>query len=115
MKSKRSKATDIPAKVKLAVWERDGHRCIICGSTIASPNAHYVSRAHGGLGIEQNIVTLCTTNIDGKRGCHDRYDNSDERDLFRRLIREYLQRCYPDWKEDELVYDKWGWTHGEKS
>ena len=28
MKSKRAKATDIPQKVKQAVWERDGGRCV---------------------------------------------------------------------------------------
>ena len=32
------------------------------------PNAHYISRAHGGLGIEENIVTLCLD-------CHNNYDN----------------------------------------
>ena len=50
--SKRSKACDISPKVKKKVWERDNHCCIICGSPYAMPNAHYISRAQGGLGIE---------------------------------------------------------------
>lgn len=31
----------------------------MCGSSYAMPNAHYIARAQGGLGIEENIVTLC--------------------------------------------------------
>ena len=57
----RTKACDIPQVVKQKVWERDNHRCVICGNPQAMPNAHYISRAQGGLGIAQNIVTLCIT------------------------------------------------------
>lgn len=103
MKSKRSKATDIPQKVKKVVWARDGGRCVICGSSQAMPNAHYISRAHGGRGVPKNIVTLCAD-------CHRRYDNSVERDAIGARIREYLQKCYPNWDENEVVYDKWAWT-----
>ena len=39
MKSTRSKACDIPTRVKRAVWERDNFCCIYCGSTRAMPNA----------------------------------------------------------------------------
>ena len=99
-KSKRSKATDIPMKVKEAVWERDGHCCIICGNYHAMPNAHYISRAQGGLGIEQNIVTLCLR-------CHEQYDNGDKRELYGSLIRVYLQSHYPGWDEKNLYYRKW--------
>jgi len=56
MKSKRSKATDISQSVKMKVWERDNHCCIVCGyNQNVMPNGHYISRAKGGLGIEQNI------------------------------------------------------------
>ena len=72
MKSKRSKACDILQKVKEAVWERDGHRCIICHSRIAMPNAHFIPRSKGGLGIEENIVTLCTNFSECK--CHYKFD-----------------------------------------
>ena len=60
MKSKRAKACDISKKVKDIVWERDGHRCIICGSYQAMPNSHYIRRSQGGLGIPENIVTMCS-------------------------------------------------------
>lgn len=68
---RRTKALAIPPKVKAQVWDRDLHRCVLCGSPYAFPDAHYISRAQGGLGIPENVVTLC-------RPCHDRYDNSPD-------------------------------------
>ena len=100
MVSKRSKATDIPRKVKEKVWERDNGRCIICHSPYAMPNAHYIRRSQGGLGIEQNVVTLCLN-------CHNRFDNGDKRKEFGDIIREYLKTQYPGWDEKTLVYRKW--------
>ena len=69
-------------------------------------NAHYISRAHGGLGIPENIVTLCTGF--GPGNCHDRYDNGtrEEREAMGRRIRAYLQSQYPDWEESRLLYKK---------
>ena len=109
MKTRRSKATDIPQRVKMEVWQRDNRRCIICGSKIASPNAHFISRAKGGLGIPENIVTLCTINSDGKRGCHDRYDNgsAEDREEIGGKIEAYLSGIYPEWDKSKLLYDKW--------
>ena len=99
MKSKRSKACDIAQAVKKKVWERDGERCIICGSPNAMPNAHYISRAHSGLGIEQNIVTLCQI-------CHFKYDNTAYRPIYREYIKSYLKGKYDGWNEEELTYKK---------
>lgn len=97
-KTKRAKATDISQKVKRAVWERDGH-CVFCGNPYASPNAHYISRAQGGLGIEQNILTLCMD-------CHRRYDQTTDRAQMRDFFKEYLKGQYPDWDETKLYYKK---------
>jgi 5-methylcytosine-specific restriction endonuclease McrA len=97
MKTKRAKACDIPQKVKNIVWERDNHCCIICGSPNAMPNAHYIPRSQGGLGIEENIVTLCLE-------CHRRYDQSSKRPLYGEMIKEYLKRQYTNWNEKDLVY-----------
>jgi 5-methylcytosine-specific restriction endonuclease McrA len=97
---KQTKACSIPKHVKDAVWERDKHRCIICGSAAASPCAHYIARSHGGLGIEQNIVTLCAD-------CHRAYDQSASRGWYREQIRAYLQAHYPNWNESKLVYHKY--------
>lgn len=99
IKSKRSKATDIPQKVKKAVWNRDGQRCIFCGSPYAMPNAHYIPRSKGGLGIEQNIVTACAE-------CHFKMDSTKDRKWYLLQTKKYLERCYPNWNEKDLVYEK---------
>lgn len=99
-KSRRSKATDIPKKVKDAVYERDGGCCIICGKQ-GMPNAHFISRARGGLGIEQNVVTLCFE-------CHNAYDFGSRKDkeTIRYMIKEHLVGHYPDLNEKDLIYKK---------
>jgi len=97
--SERSKKCDIPYKVKRIVWERDDHCCILCGNPQAMPNAHYIPRSHGGLGIEQNIVTLCWR-------CHNAYDQTDKRAEIKPLIEKYLRACYRNWKEENLYYKK---------
>ena len=99
MKSKRSKACDIPPQVKLKVFERDNGLCIICGEP-GIPNAHYIRRSQGGLGIEQNVVTLC-------RKCHGRFDDGFYREDYGEKIKNYLSSIYPNWKEEDLIYNKW--------
>ena len=94
---KRTKALAISREVKDAVWERDKHCCVWCGSPFAEPNAHYIARSQGGLGIEKNILTLC-------RECHRRYDQTAHRKIMRRFFRDYLKDKYADWDEDSLVY-----------
>ena len=109
MKTRRSKACDIPQRVKRDVFERDGGRCVLCGSGgSVQPSAHYISRAHGGLGIAENIVTLCTGF--GKENCHYQYDNGtrEEREAMRGRIRAYLMSKYPLWDEEKLRYRKGG-------
>lgn len=97
---KRTKALDICKKVKDIVWERDFHCCILCGSPNAMPNAHYIARSHSGLGVEQNIVTLCMS-------CHHDYDNTTFRPIIKKEISEYLQSKYSDWDEGNLIYKKY--------
>ena len=100
MKSRRSKACDITQAVKNKVWQRDDGHCIVCGSTWAMPNAHYISRANGGLGIPENIVTLC-------QNCHHAYDNTTQRPIYREYIKNYLQGVYgAEWNEEKLKYKK---------
>ena len=104
MKSKRSRACDISQEVKKKVWERDNHRCINCGSMYAMPNAHYIPRSKGGLGIEQNIVTLC-------QECHHNYDNGKSKEVkecIKNKIIYHLKHHYPQWSEDLLIYKKRG-------
>ena len=70
------------------------------------PNAHYISRAKGGLGIEENIVTLCTELT--VNNCHRRYDSGtkEEREKIGAIIKDYLQSKYPNWDESKLTYKK---------
>ena len=97
-KSRRSRATDIPQSVKKIVYERDGGRCIFCGAP-GSPNAHVISRAHGGLGIEENIVTACFN-------CHFMMDNSPDRKIYLQAAKTYLQGIYGLRDESENIYRK---------
>lgn len=104
MKSKRSKACDISPKVKERVWERDGHKCIICGSRLAMPNAHFIPRSQGGLGIEENIVTLCTNFSENH--CHQTYDfgSGGTSEKIGEQIEAYLKSKYPNWEKKNLIY-----------
>lgn len=107
----RTLALAIPQAVKRAVAERDSMDgwpcCIYCGRPAPSDAltsfscAHYISRAHGGLGIEENILTLCP-------GCHHQYDATPQREEMRGIFRAYLREQYDGWCEANLVYKKEG-------
>lgn len=101
--SRMSRACEIPPKVRRKVWARDGGCCIICGNPRAKANAHYIRRSQGGLGIEQNVVTLC-------QQCHDDFDNGSKRAENGKLIRDYLKACYKNWDEQKLYYNKYNWV-----
>lgn len=100
--TKRARALQIPMKVKKIVYERDKGRCVVCGKR-GLPEAHYIPRSAGGLGIEQNIVCLC-------RECHDKFDFGDGETMAHigDMIRAYLMEHYPDWDESKLTYRKYG-------
>ncbi|WP_312611434.1 hypothetical protein [Oscillibacter sp.] len=96
--NRRTKALDIPLRVKKIVYARDGGLCILCGAP-GAPNAHYISRGQSGLGIEQNVVTLCQT-------CHTAYDQSSQRETLKPIIADYLRSKYPGWDDMRLTYKK---------
>ena len=99
MKSKRSKACDIPLDVKKIVWERDHHRCIICGSQYAMPSCHIISRARGGLGVEKNIITLCQRH-------HEMFDKGtlEQRTAISKRVAQYMKDKYGEIKQEEVQY-----------
>ena len=101
--SNMSKACEFDKRTIRKIRERDSGCCILCGKPWKLQTAHYIGRAHGGLGIEQNGVTLC---ID----CHQAFDNGDKRKEFGALIRDYLKSNYSNWNEKDLVYDKYRWV-----
>ena len=106
---KRTKSLEIPLEVKKKVAERDsidGHPCCIwCGkpaptyNPLAFSNAHYISRGQGGLGIEENTLTLDWE-------CHLRYDQSEHRETMKEFFKDYLKTKYTDWDEEKLIYKK---------
>jgi hypothetical protein len=68
------------------------------------PNAHFISRSKGGLGIEENVVTLCTSFTENK--CHYKFDfgTREEREEIGSRIEEYLKSKYPNWDKEKLTY-----------
>ena len=96
--NKRTKATSIPYKVKQAVYERDNGMCIFCGHS-GLPEAHCISRSRGGLGIEQNIVTVC-------RDCHRRMDSTTDRAEYLSRAKAYLDMLYPGFADNDRIYKK---------
>ena len=99
MKSKRTKACEIKPKVREAVEERDNHCCVFCGSPNARGEAHIVRRSQGGLGREQNLLTVC-------RYCHRQFDEGHDRELYMNRAVNYMKEHYPDWNIGDLVYKK---------
>ena len=97
-KSKRTLATEIKAKTRKEVIERDKY-CIICGGHQMLTIAHYISRANGGKGIKENLVLLCMT-------CHMKLDQSSERKKFLQIVKNHLQSNYGDFDESSLKYKK---------
>ena len=101
--SKRSKACEISQKTKEIVWNRDYHRCIFCEKYVpmTNANAHFIKRSQGGLGIEQNIVTLCPK-------CHYEEDFGQDTKLYEEHIENYLKGIYgEEWSKDKLIYKKY--------
>ncbi|MEA5060025.1 MAG: hypothetical protein VB049_08350 [Candidatus Pelethousia sp.] len=76
-KSRRAKACDITPATKRKVFARDGGCCIFCGNSYnVMPNAHFIPRSDGGLGIPENILTACTRLMEGD--CHHKFDEGPE-------------------------------------
>lgn len=103
-----TKATRIPPGVKLAVYRRDRERCVLCGSIYGQPNAHVVRRSQGGLGVEENLVTLCPE-------CHrafdegtglDRLGHGWTREALYDYLAAYLMQFYPGWTRERVTYRK---------
>ncbi len=59
VKSVRNVSTSLKAQVR----RRDGHRCVICGSTVQLEVDHKVALENGGGNDAANLATLCD-------GCH---------------------------------------------
>lgn len=99
--SKRAKACDISQKTKKEILIRDGGVCILCKQRKGKPEAHYIRRSKGGLGIPMNTFCVCEI-------CHGAYDNGINADSLKEIAKEYLSNYYgSSWKEEDLYYKKW--------
>lgn len=101
--SKRSNACEISQKTKEIVWKRDSECCIYCGRWVDKTfaNAHFIKRSQGGLGIPENIVTLCME-------CHYQEDFGQHTKQYEKYIEKYLKNYYGDkWNKENLVYKKY--------
>lgn len=104
---KDTRARDFDRAAKISISERDSIDgwpcCVYCGAPapdiLAYSNAHYIARSQGGLGIEQNGLTLCPI-------CHRKYDQTTARSGMREFFRAYLMGKYEDWSEENLIYRK---------
>ena len=97
----RANACDISPKVRREVLGRD-KVCIICGR-VGEPNAHYIRRSQNGLGIKENVVTLCGQ-------CHNEQHFGKRSEEITAQMKPYLDKLYPDFPDSKRIYDKWAWT-----
>lgn len=97
--SKRSRACAITPKVREAVEKRDHGCCIFCHS-VGRGEAHIIPRSQGGLGVPENIVTVC-------RSCHIEMDNGLHTKEYKAVAIAYIRRFYPDWSREKVTYTKW--------
>lgn len=95
---KRTKATAITPKVRQAVEERDSYCCIFCGRR-GRGEGHFIKRSQGGLGIEENLITVC-------RECHYQMDDGLASELYLEKAESYLRSKYPGWDKESLIYKK---------
>lgn len=101
-KHKQTKEKEVTKAVKIAVWNRDKHKCIFCKKVVdvSYANAHFIPRSAGGLGIEENIFTAC-------EDCHREQDNGKNTKLYDKKAESYLKRIYgKKWDKKKLFYKK---------
>ena len=85
--SKRTEWTNIDNKTRKEVLERDGNKCLVCGSRNFLTLAHvFVNRSHGGKGCKENLVCLCTKH-------HEILDNplGEKENEFSKKIEQYCK------------------------
>jgi hypothetical protein len=65
--SEAARREPIPREIRLAVWERDGGRCVECGATFDLEYDHIIPLALGGATTVGNLQVLCAP-CNGRKG-----------------------------------------------
>ena len=83
---------DIPEHVRQAVYERDGKRCRLCGTTSAYSFSvhHVIYRSEGGTNELSNLILLCGS---GSQGCHLKVHS--RKHVYQPLLQELLSLDKP--------------------
>ena len=111
--NKSAKKRQFDTKTRKKIRERDHGACIFCTMGYPAEGAtwfalqptdimHYVPRAQGGMGIEQNGAVGCIYH-------HSLMDNGSKGlrpDMLKRF-ESYLRNHYPGWDKADLIYDKY--------
>lgn len=63
---KKVKRGPIPAETRLAVYKRDGYRCVVCGTSDNLTLDHRIPLARGGTDAVSNLQTMCSTHNEEK-------------------------------------------------
>lgn len=107
---KQTKAKNFDKKTIQRIDERD-EGCIFCkvgrwpgGNDLERSTfdvAHIVNKSQGGIGIEENGVKAC-------RFHHHMLDNGNRgyREEMQKYIEKYMERFYPEWNKQMLLYHK---------
>lgn len=112
-RTKKNAKYQFDMDIREEIWYRDDGGCIFCKMGYHMENKdpmqyqikdimHYINKSQGGLGIPQNGAVGC-------RYHHGLLDNGSRglRAEMLEIFKEHLMQQYPDWNEEELIYDKW--------
>ena len=77
-----------PDKVAESIFERDGRRCVKCGSqaNLERHPHHIIFRSQGGKGIKRNGATVCIY-------CHRSVHQGHETEKNRKWFVDWRDRC----------------------
>lgn len=96
----RTQWTDVSKETRKYIKKRDGNKCIICGNKGALTMAHvFLSRAKGGKGSKENIVSLCTK-------CHYYLLDNPIGEEQNRLSQNYKAICMQHlFNKEHIIYN----------
>ncbi|MCX6141820.1 MAG: HNH endonuclease [Ignavibacteriales bacterium] len=89
VKKLRARAHYINPKLRCAVLERDGQKCLLCGALENLETDHIIPVTDGGKSEIENLQTLC-------RGCHRTHKGTLHVDFRRPFIKEHCKACHLD-------------------